>query len=129
MHEHDPHGTDTHAPGAKLDAGKLRPWLCISGFPRAMAEVARVTTKGAEKYSDNGWQAVPNGACRYMDAFARHMLALARGDEEEAVAGQLGVGGLEKLWIGATHGEEPAQVGVEVVGAAAVQVDLDQAGK
>ncbi len=80
MHEHDPHGTDTHAPGAKLDAGKLRPWLCISGFPRAMAEVARVTTKGAEKYSDNGWQAVPNGACRYMDAFARHMLALARGE-------------------------------------------------
>lgn len=78
--EFDPNGTDQHAPGAKLDGGKLRPWLCIAGFARALTAVADVTTKGAEKYTPNGWAVVPNGTDRYMDAFARHALALARGE-------------------------------------------------
>ena len=78
--EIDPHGKDPHKPGAKLDNGKVLPWLCISGFSRALEEVAMVTTMGALKYTRNGWMEVPNGAERYMEAFGRHMLALGRGE-------------------------------------------------
>ena len=78
--EADPHGLDQHAPGAKLDAGKVRPWLMISGFSRALQAVAVVTTKGAEKYTPDGWMHVPNGKERYMDAMGRHALALGSGE-------------------------------------------------
>jgi len=78
--ESDPHGIDQHAPGAKLDNGKVMPWLCFSGFSRALAAVADVTSKGARKYTPNGWMSVPDGEARYMEAFARHMLALGRGE-------------------------------------------------
>ena len=81
MQESDPNGVDAHAPGAKLDAGKLRPWLMISGFSRALQAVADVTTKGAVKYTPNGWARVENGQERYMEALARHLLALGRGEE------------------------------------------------
>lgn len=77
--ESDPNGKDPHAPGAKLDAGKVRPWLFYSGFSRALNEVARVTTKGAEKYTPNGWAQVENGVGRYMEAFGRHMVELGKG--------------------------------------------------
>ena len=78
--EIDPNGKDQHEAGAKLDAGKILPWLCISGFAHALTAVADVTTKGARKYTPNGWTTVPNGQERYMEAFARHALALARGE-------------------------------------------------
>lgn len=80
MSEKDPHGRGQHEPGAKLDAGKLRPWLCISGFPLALKAVAEVTTKGALKYTPNGWMSVPDGEARYMEAFGRHMMSLAGGE-------------------------------------------------
>lgn len=89
MTEKDPHGKDPHAPGAKLDAGKVLPWLCISGFAHALAAVADVTTKGARKYTPNGWTEVPEGEARYMEAFGRHTLALARGEEIDADTGCL----------------------------------------
>ena len=85
--EADPHGLDQHAPGAKLDAGKVRPWLMISGFSRALQAVAVVTTKGAEKYTPDGWMHVPNGKERYMDAFARHALALGSGEKFDPETG------------------------------------------
>lgn len=78
--EQDPSGKPPNEVGAKLDAGKIRPWLCVSGFSRALNEVALVTTKGAEKYTPNGWAEVPNGAERYMDAFGRHLLAYGSGE-------------------------------------------------
>lgn len=84
MNEIDPTGRDPHAPGAKLDSGKILPWLCIAGFAHALIAVADVTTKGARKYTPNGWQDVPNGQDRYMEAFARHMLALGRGEAHDA---------------------------------------------
>lgn len=87
--EFDPNGIDQHAPGAKLDGGKMRAWLMISGFPRALAAVAHVTTIGAQKYTPNGWASVPNGQERYMDAFGRHMLAEARGEEIDPETGAL----------------------------------------
>lgn len=78
--ELDPTGRDPHQPGAKLDSGKTLSWTMLEGFARALNEVAQVTTVGARKYTPNGWQDVPNGKDRYMQAFGRHMLAYARGE-------------------------------------------------
>ena len=89
MQEFDPNGKNPHEPGAKLDAGKLLPWLFIAGFANALTDVADVTTKGARKYTPNGWMEVPDGAARYMEAFARHQLALARGEKIDADTGCL----------------------------------------
>jgi hypothetical protein len=82
--EADPHGIAQHAPGAKLDVGKMRAWLCIAGFSHALSAVADVTTKGAVKYTPNGWEEVPDGEARYLDAFARHALAFGRGEQIDA---------------------------------------------
>ena len=87
--ERDPHGKDPHQPGAKLDADKPRAWLMLQGFGNALGAVARVTTIGAEKYTPEGWRQVPNGQERYMDAFARHALALARGEQIDPDTGCL----------------------------------------
>ena len=81
MQESDPNGVDAHAPGAKLDAGKLRPWLMLAGFSRAIQAVADVTTKGAIKYTPNGWAQVKDGEDRYMEAALRHLLALGAGEQ------------------------------------------------
>ena len=72
--ETDPNGIDAHAPGAKLDEGKPRVGLMLSGFARALLEVSKVTTFGAVKYTANGWRQVPNGIDRYNDAKCRHLL-------------------------------------------------------
>ena len=89
MAERDPYGTDPHTPGAKLDAGKPMVWLCIAGFSHALAAVSEVTTKGAIKYTPNGWMTVPNGADRYMEAFARHALQLGSGQAVDRDTGCL----------------------------------------
>lgn len=78
--EIDPNGLNLNSPGAKGDAGKNRVWLFLAGFSRALEETSRVTTIGATKYTPNGWASVPDGSSRYMDAFGRHMLALAKGE-------------------------------------------------
>lgn len=72
--ELDPNGLSPHAPGAKLDAGKVRPSLVLGGFARALLAVSRIGTGGAAKYTDNGWMEVPNGLERYDDAKLRHWL-------------------------------------------------------
>lgn len=89
VREKDPDGIDPHSPGAKLDLGKLRGWLCVAGFSRALRAVAQVTTKGAEKYTPNGWARVANGKDRYMEAFARHMFALGSGEQIDQDTGCL----------------------------------------
>ncbi|WP_225548120.1 dATP/dGTP diphosphohydrolase domain-containing protein [Chromobacterium violaceum] len=73
--EKDPHGTNQHAPGAKLDAGKPMVALILDGMPRAMLAVAGVGTFGAIKYSPGGWLQVPDGQARYRSAGDRHRLA------------------------------------------------------
>lgn len=78
--ERDPKGIDPHKPGAKLDAGKVRPSLILSDMARAILAVAEVGTFGANKYSDGGWQYVQDGIKRYRDAMDRHRL---RGAIEE----------------------------------------------
>lgn len=87
--ERDPSGKNPHEPGAKLDAGKQRPWLMTRGFALALSAVADVTTAGAKKYTPGGWRDVPDGASRYMEAFARHQLALASGERIDADTGCL----------------------------------------
>lgn len=76
MAEADPHGKNPHELGAKLDAGKA-PVLrgALGYFPRALIAVAEVSAVGARKYAWNGWESVPDGAARYGDALARHILA------------------------------------------------------
>lgn len=73
--EHDPHGTDQHAPGAKLDGGKVKMGLVFFGFARALHAVAEVGTYGANKYTEDGWESVPDGVKRYSNAMFRHLLA------------------------------------------------------
>jgi hypothetical protein len=72
--EKDPHGTEPGQPGAKLDAGKVRPSLILDDMSRALLAVAEVGTFGARKYSDGGWLVVPDGFRRYTDAMDRHRL-------------------------------------------------------
>lgn len=78
--EHDPDGLAPNAPGAKLDAGKVRPELIIRGFSRALLAVAAVGTYGANRYSDDGWEEVKNGTKRYTNAMYRHLLAEHTGE-------------------------------------------------
>jgi hypothetical protein len=85
----DPLGIDQHEPGAKLDEGKPRMGLVIGGFATALEEVAIVGTYGAHKYTDKGWETVPKGKERYLDAMYRHLLAYQRGfgvDDESTLS-------------------------------------------
>ena len=87
MSEVDPNGIDAHAPGAKLDAGKLRPHLVLGGFANALEQVVKVGTDGAAKYSDNGWKEVKDGVNRYLDAMGRHRLRMEAGEECDQLSG------------------------------------------
>lgn len=79
--EADPNGKKPNEAGAKLDAGKNRCGLVLFGFTRALQEVSKVGTYGANKYTDNGWMEVPDGERRYTDAMMRHLLREAEGEE------------------------------------------------
>lgn len=70
--EKDPNGKKPHEPGAKLDYGKVKAGVLLD-FSRALLAVAEVGTYGAKKYSRGGWQDVPDGKKRYLDAFMRHL--------------------------------------------------------
>lgn len=75
VYEKDPLGRNPHEPGAKLDAGKTCVWRgAISYFPRAIEQVAAVSTFGARKYAWKGWESVPDGVDRYSDAMGRHLI-------------------------------------------------------
>ena len=72
--EIDPRGLKSGDPGAKLDAGKVRPSLILNAMPLAILAVSEVGTYGANKYSENGWKDVDNGIARYTDAMDRHRI-------------------------------------------------------
>lgn len=78
--ETDPNGKKASEAGAKLDAGKNRLCLVLGGFAKALEEVGRVGTYGANKYTDNGWISVPNGSERYTDAMLRHLFREMQGE-------------------------------------------------
>ena len=79
--EVDPNGKSAHDKGSKLDAGKNRLDLVLGEFTRALQEVGKVGTFGANKYTDNGWIEVPNGQSRYADALLRHYFKSKMGEE------------------------------------------------
>lgn len=78
--EKDPHGYDAHAPGAKLDAGKLLADLVLGDFAHALEAVIEVGTVGARKYTESGWVSVPDGIRRYGNARQRHYLKRKKGE-------------------------------------------------
>lgn len=78
--EKDPHNKNPHEPGAKLDAGKTQTSLLLS-FSRALMAVAEIGTYGANKYTRDGWQSVPDGINRYTDAMLRHLLYEGMGEK------------------------------------------------
>lgn len=63
--------------GVKLDTGKTQADLLLS-FSRALEEVAKVSTFGAEKYTRDGWVSVENGIERYRAAAMRHLFKTER---------------------------------------------------
>lgn len=63
--------------GLKFDSGKLMYDLIP---PEAETALARVLTFGANKYTRNGWQTVPNAVERYEAALMRHLNAHRRGE-------------------------------------------------
>jgi len=69
--------------GVKYDAGKPRAGLVLGGFNKALMEVAKVGTFGAEKYTPNGWKTVDPD--RYRDALFRHLMQDGV-DEESGLA-------------------------------------------
>ena len=72
--EKDPTGRDQHEAGAKMDDGKVKAGV-LADFSKALEAVAIVGTYGANKYTRNGWESVPNAVERYTDAKWRHLLA------------------------------------------------------
>jgi Domain of unknown function (DUF5664) len=87
--EIDPNGKSPNEPGAKLDQGKNRLGLIFSGFSLALQEVGKVGTFGANKYTANGWQFVPNGVERYTDAMYRHLMKEAAGEAIDPDSGTM----------------------------------------
>lgn len=80
--EKDEDGLDQHAPGAKMDQGKVDVYRhFMAMFPDAMACVARVSEYGERKYTYKGWAKVNDGIRRYTAAMNRHILDEARGDK------------------------------------------------
>lgn len=60
--------------GRKYDGDKPMVALVLDGFSRALYEVAKVATFGAQKYAPDNWVNVPNGIKRYRSAGDRHRL-------------------------------------------------------
>ena len=66
--------------GIKDDKRKPMPRLVLGTMARALLEVSKVATFGAEKYSPDNWLKVENGLERYTDAKDRHRLEGAISD-------------------------------------------------
>lgn len=80
---------DSHPPelGAKFDSGKLRFSLLTRGLAISLRRVAEVLTYGANKYSANSWQSVPNAKERYEDALDRHLNSWKLGEIRDPESG------------------------------------------
>ena len=77
------------AAGLKFDTDKPRMELLIQGMPRALEEVGRVLTFGAQKYAAHSWKHVEDNQNRYWAAKVRHELARAKGEERDPETGLL----------------------------------------
>src|SRR4051812_35169184 len=73
--ESDPYGKPAKGLGSKLDAGKSPVWQgLLDYFPRACIAVADISKFGADKYAWKGWETVPDGINRYLNADGRHIV-------------------------------------------------------
>lgn len=78
------------AGATKYDAGKPSVYRgVVDYFPRAILEVARVSTFGASKYAWGGWRSIPDGYNRVRDAGERHKLEQAKGNLFDEESGYL----------------------------------------
>ena len=75
--------------GKKYDTGKNRVGLMCEGFSRALWEVAKVSTFGANRYGANNWQLLDNPKERYMDALCRHLFQHLQGKKVDDDSGLL----------------------------------------
>ena len=75
--------------GKKYDEGKNRMGLMCENFSRALWEVAKISTFGANKYGDNTWQNLSNPKERYMDALCRHLFQHLQGNKVDSDSGLL----------------------------------------
>lgn len=66
--------------GIKYDEGKPQVGMVLRGFRRAILEVAKVGTFGANKYGRFNFLKVDDAAQRYEDAEFRHWLGSMEGD-------------------------------------------------
>ncbi len=82
--EKDPDGLRPNDQGAKLDEGKPKCGQILGMFSRALWEVSKVGTFGADKYTMGGWQHVKDGENRYADAGMRHFLKKHMGETTDA---------------------------------------------
>ena len=73
--------------GFKADKGKNRLSLVLGTMARAIEEVGKVGTFGAQKYSVDNWIKVDDAPRRYTDALFRHLLADLRGESEDSESG------------------------------------------
>lgn len=87
--ELDPNGKSAHDKGSKLDQGKNRIGLVLGSFASALWAISEVGTFGANKYTDNGWQEVPNAKQRYEDALLRHWIKIKEGERIDKDSGLL----------------------------------------
>lgn len=80
-------GASEMGAGMKYDADKPRMDLLLGDMPRALIEVGKVLTFGADKYSPGNWIHVENAEQRYRAAGMRHDLALSMGEQLDSETG------------------------------------------
>lgn len=74
----------------KYDGGKPCVWRgVVRYFPRAIRDVAEISTFGAKKYAWAGWENVEDGVERYSDAMMRHIFKEGAGEEIDPDSGLL----------------------------------------
>ena len=78
--------------GAKYDGGKLLFRPLTRGLALPLRLVAAVLTYGAQKYAEDSWQQVPDGAKRYEDAMDRHLNEWKAGEDLDKESGLLHLG-------------------------------------
>lgn len=66
--------------GKKFDQNKPEYGLLP---PKALEEVVKVLTFGAQKYERDNWRYVQNGKRRYFDAAMRHLWAWKQGELQD----------------------------------------------
>lgn len=73
--------------GKKYDTDKNHMGLMCENFSRALWEVGKVSTFGANKYGVNSWQNLSNPKERYMDALCRHLFQHLQGNKVDNESG------------------------------------------